>query len=308
MSTVLSRLYNFVTDKANSIKITASRVDGEFDQLITAVNRKVLCSASAPSSPIAGQTWVDTTNKVLKLYRNNEWVIMGAVHVGTAAPSTVQEGDLWYDTTNNLLKSYNGSAWVQAGVTINGLTEKTALVGDDLFLIEDSEASNAQKKVKHSNIKGKILQIVNTQSGAYVNLGATTIPLDDTIPQITEGNAITALNTAITPASTNNKILVEVVVQLSHVYTYGELCLFNTDIHATNAIAVASIPYCGDAYTAEARLLYYGTAPVAAATTYQVRVGNHQASNWHLNGRSTVGARDFGGVLISSMTITEIAA
>lgn len=152
MSTLLSRLYNFVLDKANQVKITASRVDGELDQLITAVNRKVLCSASAPSSPIAGQTWIDTTNKFLKMYRNNEWVIISVVHVGTSAPSTVQEGDLWYDTTNNMLKTYDGSSWTQAGVAINGLTEKTALVDADLFLIEDSEASNAQKKVQASNI------------------------------------------------------------------------------------------------------------------------------------------------------------
>lgn len=114
MSTTISRLYNWVTDKANSVKITASRQDGELDQIIVALNRKVLCSGSAPSSPIAGQTWVDTTNKFLKHYRNNEWVIMGAVHVSTTGNvmATPQEGDLWYDTTLDTLKTYNGAAWV----------------------------------------------------------------------------------------------------------------------------------------------------------------------------------------------------
>lgn len=109
MSTTISRLYNWVTDKANSVKITASRMDGEMDQVITALNRKVLCSGSAPSGPIAGQTWFDTTNKLLKAYRNNEWVVQGAVHVGTSAPATPQEGDLWWDSTNNKLYAYDGS-------------------------------------------------------------------------------------------------------------------------------------------------------------------------------------------------------
>lgn len=111
MSTTISRLYSWVTDRLAGVKITDTKVDAEMDQVIVGLNRKVLCAGSAPSSPIAGQTWVDTTNKLLKLYRNNEWVIQGIVHVGTAAPATVQEGDLWYDTTNNLLKSYDGATW-----------------------------------------------------------------------------------------------------------------------------------------------------------------------------------------------------
>lgn len=111
MSTQISRLYSWASDKLNNIKITASRQDAEFDQLVVAANRKVLCSGSAPGSPIAGQTWVDTTNKLLKIYRNNEWVGIGALHIGTSAPATLQEGDLWYDTSNNVLKAYNGSSW-----------------------------------------------------------------------------------------------------------------------------------------------------------------------------------------------------
>lgn len=37
---------------------------------------------------------------------------------------------------------------------ISALTEKTILVDNDLFIIEDSEASNAKKKVKKSNVGG----------------------------------------------------------------------------------------------------------------------------------------------------------
>lgn len=111
MANLVSRLYNWATDKTNSVKITAARQDGELDQLVAALNQKVLCATSAPGSPIAGQTWVDTTNKLLKIYRNNEWVAMAPVHVGTAAMATPQEADLWYDTTNNILKAYNGASW-----------------------------------------------------------------------------------------------------------------------------------------------------------------------------------------------------
>lgn len=129
MSTLISRLYSWVTDKGNSVKITASRQDAELDQLIVALNRKTLCSASEPGSPIAGQTWVDTTNKLLKIYFNNEWVIHGPVHIAAAAATTPYEGMLWYDTGNNLLKSYTGAAW-QTLMIMPGSTAQ----GDILYL------------------------------------------------------------------------------------------------------------------------------------------------------------------------------
>ncbi len=118
MSTEASRVHDWVDDKNNVIPITASRMDAEFDAIITKLNQKVIIKASAPSAPIAGMLWYDSTNKFLKQYRNAEWVIMGVVHVGTSAPSTVQEGDLWYDTTNNVLKAYDGSNYAQASVPV----------------------------------------------------------------------------------------------------------------------------------------------------------------------------------------------
>lgn len=121
MSTVIARLYNWVTDKANSVKITASKQDGELDQIIVGLNRKVLCSGSAPSSPIAGQTWVDTTQKLFKTYRNNEWVITGIVHVSSTAPTTMQSGDVWVDLSGgeNIAKIRNqaNDAWITLSQT-----------------------------------------------------------------------------------------------------------------------------------------------------------------------------------------------
>lgn len=111
MSTLTARLYSWTTDKNSGVPITASRMDAEDNQFVTKLNQKVLIKSSAPDSPIAGMLWYDSTNKLLKQFRNSEWVAYGAFHFGTAAPTTVQEGDAWYDSTNNLLKVYNGSAW-----------------------------------------------------------------------------------------------------------------------------------------------------------------------------------------------------
>ena len=152
MSNLISRLYNWVTDKGNNVKITASKMDAENDQVIAALNQKVMCSATAPSSPIAGQTWVDTTNKQLKLYRNNEWVVQGIVHIGSAAPTTAQEGDLFYDTAAHTLSAYNGSAWTNTGVSTAGASKNlkvayasastVTVTADELILNDGTKLSN----------------------------------------------------------------------------------------------------------------------------------------------------------------------
>ncbi len=59
-----------------------------------------------------------------------------------------------------------------------------------------------------SSSGGKIIQVVNTQDGA-VATSTITIPMDDTTPQNTEDDEYMTLT--ITPNSTANKLLIEVV-------------------------------------------------------------------------------------------------
>ena len=74
---------------------------------------------------------------------------------------------------------------------------------------------------------GKVVQVVNTQTGAHASATGT-FPNDDTIPQITEGSQFLSL--AITPASTSNKLLVEVVAYLTNGTAASQLicAIFNT--------------------------------------------------------------------------------
>lgn len=115
MSTPAARQYNFVDDKNNAIPITSARVDAELDNCIAKLNQKVIIQASAPSSPIAGMLWYDTSTNFLKQYRNSEWVQMGVVQKGTVM-ATPQEGDLWLDDSGSevVVKVRNkaNSAWL----------------------------------------------------------------------------------------------------------------------------------------------------------------------------------------------------
>ena len=74
--------------------------------------------STAPSNPITGQLWFNTTTgseNQLKVYNGTNWVAAGNVKKATTAPTTSVLGDLWVDTDNQQLHLYNGSGWVLVG-------------------------------------------------------------------------------------------------------------------------------------------------------------------------------------------------
>lgn len=110
--TQLTRIRNFVNDKNNGIPITSSYMDAEFNQILTALNLTGIIQSTAPSSPINGSLWFDSTNKQLKVFRNNEWIVQGVVNVGASLPITAQAGDLYVNWSSSAnLQEYNGSNW-----------------------------------------------------------------------------------------------------------------------------------------------------------------------------------------------------
>ena len=147
-----------------------------------------------------------------------------------------------------------------------------------------------------------VVQVVNYQTGA-VATGSTTIPNDDTIPQNTEGNEFMTL--AVTPKSASNKLKIEVVVNLAVATTGNVIAALFQDSTANALAAVCE-------YTATSngnmRLVFthYMTAGTTSATTFKVRAGCNNAGTVTFNGAQ--GSRLYGGVMASSITITEIAS
>lgn len=151
---------------------------------------------------------------------------------------------------------------------------------------------------------GGIVQIVNTQTGA-VDTGTTLIPNDDTIPQITEGDEYMTL--AITPTHASNKLLIEIVCNVASSATGDAELITLALFQDTTANALAAMTK-HMSYTNEPQpivLKHYMAAGTTSETTFRVRIGNEVGGTLTLNG--LVGARKLGGVMVSSITITEIA-
>ena len=151
---------------------------------------------------------------------------------------------------------------------------------------------------------GSVVQVVSTDSGA-VATGTTTIPYDDTIPQITEGDQYMTL--AITPKIASSTLVIEVVFHGTNSDTTDRRLTAALFRDATaNAIGVSSTTYSSVNQFEGIQFSVAAAAVSTVATTFRVRAGLAIAGTTTFNG--SVSARRFGGVLSSSIRITEVTA
>jgi hypothetical protein len=90
-------------------------------------------NTAAPTKPIIGQLWWDSTNSKLKVYNGTAWQTAGGSSpYQSAEPSGITQGDTWIDSDTGQMFFYNGSASVLIGPpsstgTTNGFTYDSIL-------------------------------------------------------------------------------------------------------------------------------------------------------------------------------------
>jgi hypothetical protein len=95
-------------------------------------------NTSAPSKPVDGQLWWDSTNSKLKVYNGSSWTNTGGnAPYQSSAPSGISQGDIWIDSDTKQVYFYDGSANVLIGPpsttgTTNGLTFDSILDSSDV--------------------------------------------------------------------------------------------------------------------------------------------------------------------------------
>jgi hypothetical protein len=174
-----------------------------------------------------------------------------------------------------------------------------ALVGDDVATQAELDAEAAARALK---LTGDVVQVVHTQTGALAT-GSTTIPWDDTIPQITEGDEY--MTRTITPAHASNRLVIEVnaLLNASNVnYLIGALF---KDADA-NALAAMAVYQEGSSRPQPLNFTHEMAAGTTSPITFRFRAGTSGASTLTFNGEA--GVRRLGGAMASSITITEIKA
>jgi len=146
----------------------------------------------------------------------------------------------------------------------------------------------------------KVIQMVTTQTGA-VATGTGVIPLDDTIPQNTEGDQYMSLT--MTPTNASNDLLIQVVFNSATSSTV--LCgvaLFQDSI--ANALASTAKEHSAVNMVFPCAFTHKMTAGTISATTFKVRSGGNGSTTSTFNGRTS--ARLYGGTMASSITVWEV--
>lgn len=147
--------------------------------------------------------------------------------------------------------------------------------------------------------KNAFVQFVSTSTSSAITCN-TTIPADDSIPQITEGTSVLSLS--ITPKFLNStlEIMFTGCSQKDGNTGFITVALFQ-DSNA-NAIAAKCFATLGTDGTHFA-LQYIMTSGTTSSTTFSIRVGPN-TNVCYINANS-VGTRIYGGVASTLLTITE---
>lgn len=170
----------------------------------------------------------------------------------------------------------------------------------DAAIAGEVTARNAAIAAGDVKLSGDIVQTVSTLVGTIAT-GTTLIPLDDTLPQITEGTEV--LTATITPTSAANILEIEVLVNGANSAATNNLIAALFQDSTANALTASSIYMPSNNTITPIKLVHRMTAGTTSATTFRVRVGGNLAGTFTLNGAGA--ARYFGGALISSIIVRE---
>lgn len=143
---------------------------------------------------------------------------------------------------------------------------------------------------------GKLIQQVRSSTSSNTST-TTAIPVDNTIPQITEGAEL--LTAAITPTNASNILMIEFGISVGVATTPQLTAAIFVDATAN---ALAAFPYAVDSgsYYHLKFGRYFVTAGSTSARTYRLRYGPTAG------GTAIINPNLYGGVSFSSFVVTEI--
>lgn len=167
------------------------------------------------------------------------------------------------------------------------------------LLVNGSEAVVFDSSGITSGAGRRLAQIQTFQTGA-VATGTTTIPLDDTIPQITEGDQYMTL--AFTPINASSTLEIDITSIFGNNTAARMICALFQDA-VSNALAVCTQNIHAGTAVATLTFKHVMTAGTTSAITFRVRAGSSAAGTTTFNGSASV--REFGGTMASRITIKE---
>lgn len=208
---------------------------------------------------------------------------------------------LRYDGANFIVVSMlSADVFRQATETVIG----SLRVATSAQVIAGTDDTTAITPLKLSNKTiGSSIKIENATVTSNIILGNSFFPLDNSIPQITEGNQFISIPFTPLEASSLLKIDCLVTFSISGAPPNIIVALFRD----ANADAIAATTYSAGDDNGQMQQIYitcFVPASSVSATTFSARIGDPQNEGYEINGIG--GAGVFGGVCQTNITVTEI--
>jgi hypothetical protein len=115
--TVITTITDGTVDNTTSLQLFGKSYSG-FGEGLNENLVKLLenaASTSAPSAPLRGELWFDTTTNQIKVYDGTSFKPTGGAKASSAQPTSPSTGDLWLDTDDDQVYAYTGTAWQLVG-------------------------------------------------------------------------------------------------------------------------------------------------------------------------------------------------
>jgi len=199
--------------------------------------------------------------------------------------------------TDNAL---NAIKLVDASVTNTKLENSSITINTSGTLSGGSEVSLGDSITLEGTTK--VLQMISSTNTSMTTHTTATPALDDTIPQITEGDEFQTLS--ITPKSASSTLYISVTVPFSTTAAGTTIISLFQD---STADALAAKAVTGTSGWLDSITFQHVVASEnILKRTYKLRIGTQTGTTTTING--AVSARKLGGVVASTIIITEVEA
>ena len=110
--TVVTTITDGTSDNTTSLQLFGKSFSG-FGEGLNENFVKLLenaASTSAPTAPLKGELWFDTTTNQIKVYDGTSFKPTGGAKASSSLPTSPSAGDLWLDPTNDQVFVYTGDS------------------------------------------------------------------------------------------------------------------------------------------------------------------------------------------------------
>ena len=142
---------------------------------------------TAPSAPLTGQLWFNTSSKILQVWSGLSWKSLGGATAQSTAPTNNNTGDLWYDTINQQLNVYTGNAFILVGPQFNSGTGTTGAIP-----IQLTDTLGATHTVIELTVANTVVGIVS-KDATFTPSGTGIAGFANVQPGITLANSISGI-------------------------------------------------------------------------------------------------------------------